>query len=65
MTIFPLSDLEQSITRKYKALRATMDERSRRLWAAVETRELAYGGAAIMHRATGLDWKQSLEENVI
>ena len=57
MTIFPLSALEQSIARKYQALRSNMDERSRRLWAAVETRELGYGGAAIMHRATGLDWK--------
>ena len=57
MTSFSLSDLEQSIARKYKALSSNMDERSRRLWAAAETRELGYGGAAVVHRATGLDWK--------
>src|SRR5271157_4931353 len=57
MTIFPLSDLEQSIARKYNALSPGMDERGRRLWAAAEMRELGYGGAAIVHRATGLDWK--------
>jgi hypothetical protein len=36
----PLSDLEQSLARKYKALSHCMDERSRRLWAAAEMREL-------------------------
>lgn len=56
MTI-SLSDLEQSIARKYRALSPGMDERGRRLWAAAEMRELGYGGAAIVHRATGLDWK--------
>lgn len=34
-----------------------MDERGRRLWAAAEVRELGPGGATIVHRATGLDWK--------
>lgn len=51
------STLEQSIARKYHALCASMDERTRRLWAAVEVRELGYGGAVIVHRATGLDPK--------
>ena len=50
-------DLEQSIARKYRALFAEMDERSRRLWAAAEAREIGHGGTAIVHRATGLDWK--------
>ena len=49
--------LEQSIARKYDALSADMDERSRRLWAAAEVQELGYGGKMIVHRATGLDWK--------
>ena len=49
--------LEQSIARKYDALRFDMDERSRRLWAAAEVQELGYGGRMIVHRATGMDWK--------
>lgn len=50
-------DLEQSITRKYRALSADMDESTRRGWDAAEMRELGHGGAAIVHRATGLDPK--------
>jgi hypothetical protein len=34
-----------------------MDERTRRLWAATEMREIGRGGATIIHRATGLDLK--------
>jgi len=49
--------LEQSIARKFDALRADMDERNRRLWAAAEVQELGYGGRMLVHRATGLDWK--------
>lgn len=44
MTVFSLSNLEQSIARKYKALSPGMDERGRRLWAAAEMREIGYGG---------------------
>ncbi len=55
MTIASPIDLEQSIARKYKALRTDMDECTRRRWAAAEMRELGYGGTAIVHRATGLD----------
>ena len=36
--------LEQSIMRKYAALRPDLDERSRRLWGATEAREIGYGG---------------------
>jgi hypothetical protein len=50
-------NLEQRIARKYQALSASMDERTRRLWAATEMREIGRGGAAIIHRATGLDLK--------
>ena len=49
--------LEQSLARKYNALSPHMDERTRRIWAAAEARELGYGGEAIVHRATGLDPK--------
>lgn len=57
MVILSRIDLEHSIARKYKALSADMDECTRRRWAAAEMRELGYGGAAIVHRATGLDPK--------
>ena len=50
-------NLEQCIARKYQALSASMDERTRRLWAATEMREIGRGGATIIHRATGLDLK--------
>lgn len=57
MNTIPLSSLEQSIARKYQSLCSEMDERSRRLWAAAEMREIGRRGATIVHRATGLDWK--------
>src|SRR5690606_29307987 len=57
MIISTLSDIEKSIARKYKALSSEMDERARRLWAAAEAKEIGRGGATIVHRATGLDWK--------
>lgn len=57
MTISKYIKLEQSIARKYKALCPIMDERSRRLWAAAEMREIGRGGSSIVHRATGLDLK--------
>ena len=50
-------DLEQSLARKYNALSPYMNERTRRIWAATEARELGYGGESIVHRATGLDPK--------
>ena len=42
------------IRRKYRALRVEMDERGRRQWAAVEARELGWGGITTVERATGL-----------
>ena len=42
------------IRRKYRALRVEMDERIRRQWAAVEARELGWGGITTVARATGL-----------
>jgi len=49
--------IEQSISRKYNALCSGMNERTRRLWAATEAREIGYGGALIVCKATGLDAK--------
>lgn len=57
MNISSCINLEQSIARKYRALKSVMDERSRRLWAAAEAREIGRGGASIVHKATGVDWK--------
>ena len=42
------------IRRKYRALRVEMDERGRRQWAAVEARELGWGGVTTVGHATGL-----------
>ena len=39
---------------KYAALSGLLDERSRRLWAAAESRALGYGGDALVSAATGL-----------
>jgi hypothetical protein len=39
---------------KYRALRATFSERSRRVWAATEAQAIGYGGIALVARATGL-----------
>ena len=44
----------RGIRRKYRALRVEMDERGRRQWAAVEARELGWGGITAVARATGL-----------
>ena len=44
----------RSIRRKYRALRVEMDERGRRQWAAVEARELGWGGITTVAQATGL-----------
>jgi len=42
------------IRRKYRAVRAVLDERQRRLWAAAEVQALGRGGLAAVVRATGL-----------
>lgn len=39
---------------KYRALRSTFTERSRRLWAATEAQAIGYGGIAFVARVTGL-----------
>jgi len=42
------------VRRKYLAIRSSLDERARRLWAAVEARALGRGGVKTVLRATGL-----------
>jgi len=44
----------QLIRRKFRALRGSLNERSRRLWAATEAQALGYGGASLVARATGI-----------
>ena len=39
---------------KYAALRGTLNERARRLWAAAEARSLGRGGIAAVMAATGM-----------
>ena len=39
---------------KYAVVAPVLDERSRRRWAAAESRAIGYGGAAVVSSATGL-----------
>ena len=45
-----------SLRRKYAGLRRTLNERTRRLWAATEAREIGRGGIRAVCRATGLSY---------
>lgn len=47
-------DLEAPIRRKWELLKATMDERARRLWAGAEAEAIGRGGITWVARATGL-----------
>jgi hypothetical protein len=42
------------LRRKYHSLRASMDERMRRHWAAAEARDLGWGGVTAVAQATGM-----------
>src|SRR3954447_24547109 len=44
----------QAITAKYTSLEPVLDERARRLWAAVEARAIGRGGITRVAEATGL-----------
>jgi hypothetical protein len=47
-------DTEKLVRRKWRLLKATMDERARRLWAGAEADAIGYGGVAAVARATRL-----------
>jgi hypothetical protein len=47
-------DTEKLVRQKWRLLKATMDERARRLWAGTEADAIGYGGVAAAARATGL-----------
>lgn len=42
------------IRRKYRTLKASLNERGRRIWAVTEAQSLGYGGASLVARATGI-----------
>jgi len=48
------SNIVETIKKKYKALERELDERGRRMWAAVEAANLGHGGIAAVVRTTGL-----------
>jgi len=48
------SKIVETIQKKYKVLEQELDERERRIWAAVEAASLGHGGIAAVSRATGL-----------
>ena len=47
-------DSERLVSQKWRLLKATLDERARRLWAGAEADAIGYGGVAAVARATGL-----------
>jgi Rhodopirellula transposase DDE domain len=47
-------DVEQLVRQKWRLLKATLDERGRRLWAGAEADAIGYGGVATVSRATKL-----------
>lgn len=46
--------VEARIRRKFRLVAVELDERRRRQWAAVEAREIGWGGISLVARATGL-----------
>jgi len=49
-----LVDAEKTVRKKWRQLKASMDERMRRLWAGTEAEAIGWGGIAAVARATGL-----------
>jgi hypothetical protein len=47
-------DTIEKVRRKFERLSGVLDERGRRVWAAVEAEALGYGGQSIVAKATGL-----------
>jgi len=47
-------DAEKSVREKWRLLKATMNERARRLWAGAEAGAIGYGGVVAVARATGM-----------
>jgi hypothetical protein len=49
-----VTDAERTVRDKWRLLKATMNERARRLWAGTEAGPMGYGGVIAVARATGL-----------
>jgi hypothetical protein len=49
-----IDDHEKNILQKFNSLQPILDERSRRLWAAVEAKSLGHGGISIISKAIGI-----------
>ena len=47
-------DIVEKVRQKFERLSEVLDERGRRVWAAVEAEALGYGGQSIVAKATGL-----------
>jgi Rhodopirellula transposase DDE domain len=47
-------DMIETVRKKFERLAGVLDERGRRVWAAVEAEALGYGGQSIVAKATGL-----------
>jgi hypothetical protein len=47
-------DVEKLVREKWRRLKASMDERMRRLWAGAEAEAIGRGGLTVVARATGL-----------
>ncbi|MBT3223021.1 MAG: hypothetical protein HN348_28435 [Proteobacteria bacterium] len=45
---------EAAIRGRYESIKSTFDERSRRLFAASEAKQVGFGGVSAVHRATGI-----------
>jgi len=45
------------IREKYSALKFYLDERTIRIWAATEIKQISKGGMTLLKKATGLDYK--------
>ena len=49
-----MTSLELGVSARFKSLEVTLNEKSRRLWAAAEALAGGRGGVAAVHRATGI-----------
>ena len=48
------TEVEAALVAKFAAIGAVLNEKTRRLWAATESRAIGYGGDALVSAATGL-----------
>lgn len=51
------NDILHSIENKFKSLQPFLNERTRRLWAATEAKEIGRGGTTLLEKATGITQK--------